>query len=154
MDWNAVSAGATALTALIALLALFSWKNQEKLKVKLEFKNAVSAYAYCLTGFPLQLNTPLIRSKFSKRCQELADLNAKAGYAWFATENLLESDEPVTRAWQQLNNLHEGFLIGEVEKESILEQCSIIIVYPFVFPTWKQRVSKGLAICRRWRKGK
>lgn len=149
MDWNNVSAVSTALTALIALIALFSWKNQEKLKVKLEFKNAVSAYAYCVTGFPLRLDTVLIRSRFSTRCKELSDLNAKAGYAWFATENLLESDEPVTTAWQKLNNLHEGFLKGEVNKDLVIEQCSIIIQYPFVFPTWKQRASKGLAIFRR-----
>ncbi|TZG28330.1 hypothetical protein FYF90_06315 [Enterobacter sp. RVSM5a] len=133
INWDAVSAISSSAAVIIALVALAGWKNQEKLKVKLDFKNAISAYSYCLMNFPSQLNTPLLRHDYRDKSRELADLIAKAGWAWFATENLLKDKTDVVNAWKMLNDLHKNFLDGQANKQDCIEQCSIILKSPFVF---------------------
>ncbi|MFK1603713.1 hypothetical protein ACIU5I_11790 [Klebsiella pneumoniae] len=133
INWDALSAISTFVTMIVACVALYSWKNQEKLKVKLDFKNAVSAYAYCVMSFPSRLDNPFVRSNFKQKSLELSDLIAKAGWSWFATENILSRERVVVDAWQELNRLHGQFLDGHVVKENVIAQCEIIISNHFVF---------------------
>lgn len=133
ISWDALSAISTFVTMIVAGIALYSWKNQEKLKVKLDFKNAVSAYAYCLMSFPSRLDNPVVRSNFRLKSQELSDLIAKAGWSWFATENILIRESEVVEAWKEINDLHGQYLDGHAEKEAIIAQCEIIISSHFVF---------------------
>ena len=133
INWDALSAISTFVTMIVAGTALYSWKNQEKLKVNLDFKNAVSAYAYCLMSFPSRLDNPVVRSTFRQKSQELSDLIAKAGWSWFATENILIRESEVVDAWKEINELHGQYLIGQANKENIIAQCEIIISSHFVF---------------------
>ncbi|GLH24114.1 TPA: hypothetical protein QCI16_003079 [Enterobacter ludwigii] len=131
--WAAVSALATVATFVVALLAMNRWSKQDELKVKLEFKLAVSAYAYCLVSLPGKLSPKSVKIANEDMSDELTDLLAKATHAWFATEGLLDSNKPVSDAWEYICYNHKFFVSGICDSNGIHENCSIIMGEKFVF---------------------
>lgn len=131
--WAAVSAISTALTALIALLAIYRWRKQDELKAKLEFKKAVSVYAWRLTQLPELLEQHLIVQAYAREVQALHDALSACHNAWLVSEGLMEVNKEVTTGWKYIfenNNLYVG---GKMHSSELGIKAMNILHEKFVF---------------------
>ncbi|MEG5565813.1 hypothetical protein UXQ08_20100 [Enterobacter ludwigii] len=129
--WSGVSAIFTAITAVIAAWAIFRWKKQDELKVKLEFKKAVGDYAYQLTQMPEIMFIHELQ-KYDADCKKLRDLLGICSYAWFNTEGLI-TNPVVNECWGIIYNNTNKYLNGKLHSEELGVACMGIANEKFVF---------------------
>ena len=119
--WSAISAIFTAAAVGVAAWAIFRWKKQDELRVKLDFKKSVTQYAYALTH----------TSKTQK--DELRSLYGKCTFDWMACEGLLKSNEVVFENWKGLVKKHMDYMDGEPVAKELMLHCTAIMDAKFVF---------------------
>ncbi|EPZ8354756.1 hypothetical protein ACXWYY_000199 [Enterobacter hormaechei] len=131
--WAAVSAIFTAAAVGVAGWAMFRWRKQDELKVKLAFKQAVSDYAYCLMSLPQMLNNGPVRMKHKETAEKLVDLLNACNIAWLSTEGLLEKETEVAKCWEFIFENHKHFLAGALDRDTLGAHCMGILSEKFVF---------------------
>lgn len=131
--WASISAIFTMLAVIVAGWALFRWKKQDELKVKLTFKIAVSDYAYCLMHLPLMLDNESVRVRHHEKVQKLVDLLSVCNIAWVSTEGLLEKDKIVSDSWNYIYENHKNYLAGKLDRDKLGVNCMGILSQKFVF---------------------
>ncbi|KLR40051.1 hypothetical protein [Enterobacter hormaechei] len=131
--WSAVSAIFTCLTALVAIWAMFRWRKQEELKVKLSFKLAIASYSYQLTQMPEALVGPALRSEQVSNARKLSELLSACNNAWFACEGLLDDNKDVKSFWEYIFDNNKKYLNGEIDSKSLGAACMGIVHTKFVF---------------------
>lgn len=131
--WAAISALFTAGTACVAGWAMLRWRKQDELKVKLEFKKAISNYSWHLArmkkirkfeGYEIQPNPNV---------EELNHRFSACVNTWLLTEDLLVDNKKVKDCWDEISNRHKDYLSGNISSEEILENCQIILDEKIVF---------------------
>lgn len=131
--WAAVSAIFTAAAVGVAGWAMFRWRKQDELKVKLAFKQAVSDYAYCLMSLPKMLNHDDVRIRHKDKVHRLVDLLNACNIAWLSTEGLLEKDKTVAESWEFIFENHKFYLAGKLDRDILGANCMGILSEKFVF---------------------
>lgn len=131
--WSAASAIATAVAAFIAVWAMFRWRKQEELKVKLSFKLAIASYSYQLTQMPEMLVGPALRSEQTNNAKKLSELLSACNNAWFACEGLLDDNKEVKSCWEYIFENNKKYLNGEIDSKSLGASCMGIVHKKFVF---------------------
>lgn len=131
--WSAVSAIATAVTAIVAGLALFQWSRQEKLKVKMEFRRAISTFSDYLAQMPGSLADPNVLRAQGEKLDQLTTLYIACAHAWLATEDLLVDEEQVSKNWDIIVQKQGEYLNGEAKSFEVNRACREIMAAKFVF---------------------
>lgn len=131
--WASISAIFTMLAVIVAGLALFRWKKQDELKVKLAFKIAVSEYSYCLLRLPLKLDNESVRIRHKEQAQKLVDLLSDCNIAWLSTEGLLKKDKKVVESWNYIFENNKNYLAGKIDRDMLGVNCMGILHKKFVF---------------------
>lgn len=131
--WAAVSAIFTAAAVGVAGWAMFRWRKQDELKVKLAFKQAVSDYAYCLMSLPMILNNGYERVKHRETAEKLVDLLNACNIAWLSTEGLLDKEIEVAKCWEFIFENHKHYLSGSLDRDTLGANCMGILSEKFVF---------------------
>lgn len=131
--WSAASAIATAVAALIAVWAMFRWKKQDELKVKMAFKLAIADYKYLLLQMPPQLNSDDLRNKHSNEKKELNGLLSACNTAFIITEGLLLPNDLVVTSWRNILETHRHYLQGTRKSEELIMYCDAILRQKFIF---------------------
>ncbi|HBO0728143.1 hypothetical protein [Enterobacter hormaechei] len=131
--WSAASAIATAVAALIAIWAMFRWKKQDELKVKMAFKLAIADYKYLLLQMPPQLNSDDLRNKHFNEKKELNSLLSACNTAFIITEGLLLPNDLVVTSWRNILETHRHYLQGTRKSEELIMYCDAILRQKFIF---------------------
>lgn len=132
--WACISAIFSVATVVVAIWAMFRWRKQDELRVKLDFKRAIGEYSYHLTQLPTDFSAPHVRNAFAERGQELTDLLGVCKFAWLTTEGLLENNKTVVECWNFIFENHKRYVIGEIDSSEIGMKCMEIMNERFVFP--------------------
>lgn len=131
--WTAASAIFTAATAAIAAWALFQWKKQEQLKVRMQFKKAISDYAQMLIQMPPNLSSPNVRNFYSAQANALTQQLGVCNFSWLMMEGMLLEDTELVGYWNFIFANHQSYLSGDIESHELGERCMGIITKKFVF---------------------
>lgn len=111
-------------TLIIAVIALNTWKSQEKIKVKLNFKMAIARYFEILVYLPPNLNEKA-RLVNQERVNELVKSLVLCKTAWDMTENSL-SKTTINDDWEFILDNHSRYLKGEIDITGVFEACQRI----------------------------
>ncbi|WP_237929959.1 hypothetical protein [Buttiauxella sp. S19-1] len=130
--WAAISAMATVATFVVAAWAMFRWRKQDELKVKLIFKQAIGDYAFQLVKMPEVLFTKDLKEYESER-RNLTILFHNCFHALAMTENLLDENKVVTECWAKFFEAHQSYITGQSKSSDLDEICTLILSEPFVF---------------------
>ncbi|RZK07202.1 MAG: hypothetical protein EOO84_10960 [Pantoea sp.] len=116
--WWTMAAALAAVFISLATLgfayeALNSWREQEKLKLKMEFKRAILELSFSLDDIPQvwyynQINTAKARLKAAP---ELASSIGDQSEIYFKKKNLVDSFNEATKAWLMCGHLFEEEII-------------------------------------------
>ncbi|HEM8064369.1 hypothetical protein [Enterobacter hormaechei] len=131
--WSAISALFTAITAIVAGLALLQWSKQDKLKAKLNFKNAIHEYSDILVTLPEKLDQPEIRRRFEERLTLCTERLLKCSSAYVSCEGLLKNNKTVHTSWGFIAINHQHYLSGKIENELLKDACLKIMREKFIF---------------------
>jgi len=127
--WAAVSAIFTAAAVGVAAWAIFRWRKQEELRVKLDFKKAITEYSYVLSQMPESLkHVPAL-----EQAAELKRVFGKCTFEWMACEGLLGSNQRVSTNWTSLVINHSQYLAGDTDAYVLMTHCLEIMQEKFVF---------------------
>ena len=131
--WASISSLFTALGVIVALRVMQRWRNQEELKAKMVFKQAIADYSYCLMHLPTTLQLNNISSKQIDKCNELVDRLSVCHNAWLLSEGLMQKDRDVSDAWGGIFENHKKYLKGELSSLVLGAHCTTILEKKFVF---------------------
>lgn len=131
--WAAVSAIFTLLTAIIAVWAMFRWRKQDELKVKLSFKQSIANYSFQLTQMPNMLIGPALRAENAEKAMQLNKLLSSCNNSWYLCEGLLEKNQTVNTAWKFIFNKNKEYLNGYLNSDDLGAMCLAILHEKFVF---------------------
>ncbi len=131
--WTAVSALSTLATAAIAGFALFQWSRQEKLKVKMEFRKAISTFSDYLAQMPNSLADPNVLKGHGDKLDQLINHYIACAHAWLATEDLLADEELVAKNWDLVVERQSAYLDGKGTADEVNDACRDIMAAKFVF---------------------
>lgn len=121
--WTMAAALATVFISLatlgLAYAALDSWREQEKLKLKMEFKRAVLELRYSLEDIPQawfyhQIN--IAKSRL-RAYPELASRIGDESQIYFLKQNLVKSFDEATKAWLMCGHLLQDENVNTTWKE-------------------------------------
>ena len=150
--------GVMTLVALFfAYKALTTWKEQEKTKVKMEFKKSLIALKNELTWMPDQLNLSVViagrkafregldpaeygeRAKHVHISKNYAEKFARFDQSmlncmmcWVATEHLFDNSE-VAKSWLNIGQIYLKYLQGEKQKKEFTDALIELSSMRFVF---------------------
>lgn len=152
-----VSAGATIVTLFLAFKALFTWREQEKTKVKIDFRNALKKLKTALLFMPVnidpeQLNdereqviakwlfkdVDLISQQIElgeenvKRFDEILSIFDCCQSSWFATEHLFDNTE-LEKVWHEFESNFNKYINGGESKDLLMKMLDKLISSRFVF---------------------
>jgi hypothetical protein len=135
--WSATVAISTVLTLFIALIALFRWKKQDELKVKLAFKNAISNYAWLLAAMP-----EILSYESSKQHPKVNIGDLTQGYfacmnAWDMSEGLMDRNKSVSECWAFIQANHNNFIAGRIGSSVLIAKCRIILREKIIFKKFR-----------------
>lgn len=147
----------SALTLILAYRALTSWKEQEKLKVKQDFKASLFQLRSLLLHMPdcieahklrqgLQfIRNPSVSFQIGIGAQEFNQIKTYATdfervekgmesclACWMATENIL-SDPKLKKLWASISSDYEKYAQGKGEKTELINKIDALLGQPFVF---------------------
>ncbi|SFR00713.1 hypothetical protein SAMN04487773_0951 [Enterobacter sp. kpr-6] len=152
-----VSAGATIFTLFFACRALSTWREQEKTKVKLDFRASLKHFKSALLSMPssldpveLEVEREQIIAKWlfkdvdfitqqiesgEQNVQRFDDLLAafeNCISAWLATEHLFDGTD-MARVWLIIEDDFEKYINGEGSKSPLLQSLNKLTATRFVF---------------------
>lgn len=144
-----VSAVAGILTLAVAATALNTWKNQEKTKIRSEFKRSLLALDYAVHMMPDEWNPTLanmLKIRADKRAidHSIQVIEADSAYydlkkawhnaisAWVMCEGQLKETN-LTKQWNELSDLYVNFLKGIIDKGAILKKLAEMHSVEFIF---------------------
>ena len=135
-----VSAGATIVTLFLAFKALFTWREQEKTKVKIDFRNALKKLKTALLFIAKWLfkDVDLISQQIElgeenvKRFDELLSIFDCCQSSWFATEHLFDNTE-LEKVWHEFESNFNKYINGGESKDLLMKMLDKLISSRFVF---------------------
>lgn len=127
--WAAISAIFTAAAVGVAGWAMFRWRKQDELRVKLDFKKAVTEYSYILSQMPESLKNVSVPNEI----EELKRAFGKCTFEWMACESLLKSNSTISTNWTSLVIDHSEYLAGNTNAFNLMTHCLAIMEERFVF---------------------
>lgn len=151
--WIMVATWISLVTSLgtffLAFLALNSWKQQEKTKVKMNFKKEILNLKNVITAVPRDFRFGVVRfikiidtiDDYSKDSEKLRMVllgeNIESSWrktldAWVMSESLLK-ETAVNDIWNELSEYFELFMLDQKSKEDILLVLSKIYHSKFIF---------------------
>lgn len=149
--WGAIATGIAALGSIVTMIcaigALSTWKNQEKTKIRSEFKRSLLTLDYAIHMMPDSWNSNLVKGlqiRASNAWLSAEDNQIIALYmevkkcwhdstsAWVMCEGLLKKT-PLTKKWGELSEVYLKFIKGEVDKSSILRKLNEMHSLEFIF---------------------
>lgn len=131
--WASISSLFTALGVIVAVRVMCRWRNQEQLKAKMAFKQAIADYSYCLMHLPTKLQRNNITKEQSDKCKELVDRLSACHNAWLLSEGLMQKDRDIAEAWEFIFENHKNYLSGVLSNLVLGAHCTTILVKKFVF---------------------
>lgn len=131
--WSAISAIFTAAAVGVAGWAMFRWRKQDELRVKLDFKKAVADYSFHLLQMPANMGNPFVRNQHTENGQELIALLGKCNFAWYMTEGMLDSNPQLVAHWNFIFENTQRYLSGEIPSSDIGPHCMGVMNTKFVF---------------------
>lgn len=131
-----ISALATIATVAIATKALFSWKEQEKVKLRYSFKNSVHKYLSCLYILPDKL-TEDVKAKQYEYVSRLMDMYDEANRNWIMLERMFDST-PIEDHWHSMSKLHNLYIRGNEKRDTLASECIAIIRNDMIFSNPKK----------------
>ncbi|MEG1466323.1 MAG: hypothetical protein RSA68_01850 [Hafnia sp.] len=154
-SWMSVLA--TIITLCFAYRALSTWREQEKIRVKLDFRIALKKLKSALIFMPLRIDPKEIQQereqviakwvfkdddvlfekieageKNVKRYDELISLYDNCQSSWLATEHLFDNTE-LAEIWISFQKDFEKYISGDASRSSSLELLKMITETRFVF---------------------
>lgn len=164
IDWNMISALsgwasaiATLLTLFVALKALTTWREQEKTKVKMDFKKALMAFKSTLILMPEYLNikelaeqkeaiaakwifndVPLIMQDITEGESNVLQFEKfilsfeNCSSCWVATEHLFDRHF-ITERWSSVCSAYFDYLGGKSDKNKLFDALNAVFSVRFVF---------------------
>ncbi|WP_318393556.1 hypothetical protein [Enterobacter sp.] len=152
-----VSAGATIFTLFFAYRALSTWREQEKTKVKLDFRASLKHFKSALLFMPSSLDPVELEAEREQviakwlfkdvdfitqqiesgeqNVQRFDDLLAafeNCISAWLATEHLFDGTD-MARVWLTIEDDFEKYINGEGSKSPLLQSLNKLTATRFVF---------------------
>ncbi|AZP32583.1 hypothetical protein DC438_05335 [Cronobacter sakazakii] len=128
---SSASAIAAAVAAFFSFLAVNSWKNQEKLKAKQEFKRAVTEYLDVTRTLPYRA-FPQDRQNQKEDFIAFKQARSACVKAWIIAEGQIKNAD-VKEWWDQLNNAHYDYLAIRKSINDVQELAHNIIESKFIF---------------------
>lgn len=133
--WAMIGTWVSGLATIGALFfagsALSTWKEQEKLKVKLDFKRSIHDYFSVLAKLPNNLQ----QNDYTLKAVELAELlNAfkTCNNCWSMTEGMLEKTN-IEEHWIDFLEMHLGYLKKNNDAFQVSLPLTFILAEKFVF---------------------
>lgn len=128
---SSASAIAAAVAAYFSFLAVNSWKNQEKLKVKQEFKRAVTEYLDVSRMLPHRA-FPQYRQNQKEDFNDFKQARSACVKAWIIAEGQIHNTD-VKEWWEQLNDAHYEYLAIRKSINDVQGLAQKIIESKFIF---------------------
>lgn len=128
---SSASAIAAAVAAYFSFLAVNSWKNQEKLKAKQEFKRAVTEYLEVSRMLPHRA-FPQDRQNQKEDFIAFKQARSACVKAWIIAEGQIENTD-VKEWWVQLNDAHYEYLAIRKNINDVQVLAHNIIESKFIF---------------------
>jgi hypothetical protein len=128
---STASAIAAAVAAFFSFLAVNSWKNQEKLKAKQEFKRAVTEYLDVSRTLPLRA-FPHDRQNQKEDFIAFKQARSVCVKAWIIAEGQIKNND-VKEWWGQLNDAHYEYLAIRKNINDVQDLAHNIIHSRFIF---------------------
>lgn len=128
---SSASAIAAAVAAYFSFLAVNSWKNQEKLKAKQEFKRAVTEYLDVSHMLPHRA-FPQDRQNQKEDFNAFKQARSACVKAWIIAEGQIENTD-VKEWWDQLNVAHYEYLAIRKNINDVQGLAQKIIESKFIF---------------------
>lgn len=164
VDWNMISALggwasaiATLLTLFVAFRALTTWREQEKIKVKMEFKKALMTFKSTLILMPEYLSikelaeqkeavaakwifkdVPLIMQDITEGESNVLQFESfilsyeNCNSCWVATEHLFDKHF-IAERWNAASSAYFDYLAGKVDKHKLFDALNAVFSVRFVF---------------------
>ncbi|WP_279204272.1 hypothetical protein [Obesumbacterium proteus] len=154
-SWMSVLA--TIITLCFAYRALSTWREQEKIRVKLDFRIALKRLKSALLFMPLNIDPKEIEQEREqvitkwifkdvdlitqeieageqnvKRYDELLSLYDNCQSSWLATEHLFDNTE-LAKVWMLFEEDFEKYISGVASRESLAQMLKMITETRFVF---------------------
>lgn len=142
-----IAAFGSLITAGYAIVALNTWKNQEKTKIRSEFKRSLLALDYSIHMVPdgwnqniaqvvqimaMQSQTSSSENKHFVAINEVKKCWHNAISAWVMCEGILKKTK-LTKKWHELSVLYLEYIQGKVDKLSVLEKLAEMHSIEFIF---------------------
>ncbi|WP_144817365.1 hypothetical protein [Enterobacter sp. DE0047] len=128
---SCASAIAAAVAAFFSFLAVYSWKNQEKLKAKQEFKRAVTEYLDVSRMLPHRA-FPQDRQNQKEDFIAFKQARSACVKAWIIAEGQIKNTD-VKEWWDQLNDAHYEYLAIRKNINDVQDLAHNIIESKFIF---------------------
>lgn len=154
---TAISTLATVITLIFAYRALSTWRDQEKTRVKLEYRNSIAKLKSALMFMPLDFDPIELEEEREQviakwlfkdddlilQQMELGEQNVhkfdelqiaydNCNSAWLATEHLFDDSEDADR-WFALKVSFENYVSGKESKLNLIQSIIDVNVSRFVF---------------------
>ncbi|MBC2610090.1 MULTISPECIES: hypothetical protein [Citrobacter] len=159
--WSMVVASVSVVTTIVTLCfaykALSTWRDQEKTKVKLDFRNAIKQLKTALLFMPLSIDpdeleqereqviakwlfkdVDLINQQIEigeqnvRRFDELLSIFDSCRSSWLATEHLFDNTK-LSKDWVVFEGDFERYIKGNGYKSSLMQQLDEMMTTRFVF---------------------
>lgn len=128
---SSASAIAAAVAAFFSFLAVNSWKNQEKLKARQEFKRAVAEYLDISRTLPHRA-FPQDRQTQKEDFIAFRKARSECVKAWTIAEGQIRSTD-VKEWWNQLNDAHYEYLAIRKNINDVQDLAHNILEAKFIF---------------------
>lgn len=128
---SSASAIAAAVAALFSYLAINSWKKQEKLKARQEFKKAVFHYLDISRRLPHRA-FPQDRQDQKEEFNAFRQAKNACAYAWTIAEGQIENPK-IHDLWERLNDAHHEYLVIRKNITDVQDIASEIIETNFIY---------------------
>jgi hypothetical protein len=141
-----VAAIGSIATLAYAAMALKTWKQQEKTKIRKEFKRSLLALDYAIHMMPDNWNSQIAismkiratsfavsgNSEIAFNLSELKKCWHDAISAWVMCEGLLIKTS-LTKSWAELSEIYGRYIQGYVGKKEILDKLAEMHSVKFIF---------------------
>lgn len=152
-----ISVPVSVLTFVLACIALNTWKKQEKLRVKKDFKASLFQLRTLLLYMPdeidelklqqgrkflknpaVEFQIGLLQQEFNERkdyAKEFIHIEEgmqKCFACWVDTENILLGTK-VSKFWSNIITAYEKYVLGEGKKLDVIKEIDAMLEQPFVF---------------------
>ncbi|HGM5807930.1 TPA: hypothetical protein ACKP33_004220 [Serratia marcescens] len=153
--WTMIASGVSALAAALGVIfawrTVASWKQQEKAKVKMDFKRSIFNIINIMLSMPDRFNLELAgrgkkalklsdNSSIDDRCNvelshqfdELVKVLSNAQGCWIYCERFFDGTD-IEAKWVYSRDLVLDYINGDVEKNVVINSLNNLAEEPFVY---------------------